>query len=296
MPGDGPSIVNEMEPRGFLLEAPHFCRKISVFLPRPRDAYSWGFGQLRGADDDDLLSTPVRVSPLVNVTAVAVGEWWSLAVTADGDVYSWGFNMCGQLGDGTEDHRLIPALVSALDEVHVTAVAAGIGHGLALTADGDVYSWGYNAHGRLGDGIDDHRSVPALVSALDEVHVTAIAAGSGHSLAVTADGDVYSWGFNKYGRLGDGITDRFVPALVSALDEVHVTAVAAGSGHSLALTADGEVYSWGDNRYGQLGDGIPDPSTTGVPVPSDPGTRVRSRQGRRHRYRRWLQPQPGGHR
>ena len=85
---------------------------------------------------------------------------------------------------------------------------------------------------------------------------TAIAAGSGHSLALKSDGTLWAWGDNSYGQLGDGTTDnKIIPTKVGS--NTDWTAIAAGSGHSLALKSDG-IWSWGDNSYGQLGDGTTD--------------------------------------
>jgi len=192
------------------------------------------------------------VSYLTGVAAVATGGSHSLALKHDGTVWSWGYNLSGQLGLGytSQTIRLTPSKVSNL--TGVVSVSTSCGHNLALKSDGTIRAWGSNYSGKLGDGTVEDRSSPVLVSGLSEV--VAIAAGGDHSLALKVDGTVWAWGDNRSGQLGDGTTtNRCSPVQVSGLPGV--IAVASGEYHSLALKADGTVWSWGDNSSGQLGDG-----------------------------------------
>ncbi len=136
----------------------------------------------------------------------------------------------------------------------VTAIAGGDGHSCALTNSGDVKCWGWNAYRQLGDGTTSDRLTPVDVRGLAS-RVTAIAAGAVHTCALTRAGGVECWGVNSVGQLGDGTTDiRLTPVGVSGLSS-GVTALAAGSGHSCALTSVGGVECWGSNFRGELGDG-----------------------------------------
>jgi hypothetical protein len=199
------------------------------------------------------------------VTQIATSDHHSLALTSDGKVYGWGWNIQGQLGDGSTTNISIPVAVDmtgVLAGKTATHVATSYYHSLALTSDGKVYGWGENNYGQLGDGSTTTRHTPTAVDmtgALAGKTVTRVAANSDHSLALTSDGKVYGWGYNNYGQLGDGLTtDNPVPTAVDmtgALAGKTVTQIAAGYYHSLALTSDGKVYSWGDNSYSQLGDG-----------------------------------------
>lgn len=137
---------------------------------------------------------------LKNVVAIAAGGAHSLAVTAEGTVWSWGANGSGQLGDGSTADSAAPVQVRGLS--NVTAVAAGDRHSLALTADGAMWAWGENSNSQLGDGTTVNRNTPVPVALMGKV--TAIAAGKLHSMALAEDGTVWSWGDNTRGQLGDG--------------------------------------------------------------------------------------------
>ena len=210
-------------------------------------------------------TTPVPVSNLANVIAIAGGSSHSLALKADGTVWAWGANWYGQLGDGTTTDKTTPVQVSNLSDVII--LAAGDYHSLALKSDGTLWAWGYNYNGQLGDGTRTNRTTPVPVSDLSDV--IAIAGGSSHSLALKSDGTVWAWGDNDYGQLGDSTnTNSNTPVPVS--NPANVIAIAGGYYHTIALKSDGTVWAWGDNYYGQLGDGTSGTSTTAVQV-SGPG-------------------------
>jgi len=229
---------------------------------------AWGSnssGQLGDGTTIDRLD-PVAVHNLTGtgVFALAGGQAHSLAITADGTVWAWGQNAFGQLGDGTTTDRLEPVPIPTLSDV--VAIAAGRLHSLALTSDGTVWAWGDNHIGQLGDGTRTGHLEPAPVLNLNDV-VVAIATFSDHSLALTVNGDVWAWGFNGFGQLGDGTTtDRLEPVLVQNLPS-DIFAVAAGGGHSLAMNSSGDTtWAWGFNLEGQLGDGTFTDRLTPVPV------------------------------
>jgi alpha-tubulin suppressor-like RCC1 family protein len=195
-------------------------------------------------------NTPVRVSGLTGVMAIAAGYEHSLAVKSNGTVWAWGYNGYGQLGDGTVLDRHMPVQITAL--TRAVAIAAGGVHSLAVKSDGTVWAWGDNGYGQLGDGTTTFRLTPVRVSGL--TGVANAAGGYGHSLAVKSNGTVWAWGNNATGQLGDGTTtDRHTPVKTSGL--TGVVAVASGYDHSLAVKFDGTIWAWGGNSFGQIGDG-----------------------------------------
>jgi hypothetical protein len=148
----------------------------------------------------------------------------------------------------------------------VTAVAGGGFHTLALKSDGTVWAWGMNSVGQLGRD----RNFGTLPQPLGQVSglsgVAAVSAGEFFSLALLKDGTVWTWGDNTEGQLGDRTTtSRSAPGQVNGL--TGVVAVAAGQeGHVLAVKSDGTVWSWGENRFGELGDGTRSSRLTPVQV------------------------------
>jgi len=222
------------------------------------DSSGRGGGQL-GDGSQVNKGAPVAVTDIAGAWQVVAGQYHSLAVMGDTSVRAWGFNNTSQLGDGSVITRTTPIMVAGLSGV--IAVAAGCQHSLALKLDGTVWAWGYNSTGQLGDASNKDKSTPVQVSGLS--NVAAIAAGCAHSLALKNDGTLWAWGFNADGELG-GATASFIsskPLQITTLSGV--SAIAAGNYFSLALKADGTVWSWGKNDLGQLGDG----STANRPLP-----------------------------
>jgi len=231
----------------------------SLALTAGGNVWSWGqvvCGQL-GHGDEQIQHQPKKIEAFAGqrVVAVSAGLTHSLALTADGSVWSWGEGAGAYLGHGEDrSDQLLPKKVEALAGQRVAAVAAGVTHSLALTADGAVWSWGRGRECQLGHGDLQSQLLPKKVAA--DQRVVAVSAGVGHSLALTAGGAVWSWGSGDYGKLGHGDEqNQLLPKKVEALAGRRVVAVAAGGLHSLAITADGAVWSWGFGGFGKLGHG-----------------------------------------
>jgi len=225
----------------------------TLALKNDGTVWAWGRndnGQLGDGSNIDR-NTPVQVSGLSGVTAVATSNAHNLALKNDGTVWAWGWNGHSQLGDGTNLNRNTPVAVSGLSGV--VAVAVGGGHSLALKNDGTVWAWGWNDVGQIGDGTTTRRWTPVQVSDLSGIG--ALAAGTDHSLAFKQDGTVWAWGWNEYGQLGDGsIVNRVRPTQVGGLSG-ELTYLAGGIYNSMILKNDGTVWIWGANWYGEIGDG-----------------------------------------
>ena len=142
-----------------------------------------------------------------------------------------------------------PKKIEAFAGQRVVAVSAGGAHSLAVTADGAVWSWGGGSYGRLGHGDEQIQLLPKKVEAFADQRVVAVSAGEYHSLALTADSAVWSWGGGGFGMLGHGDKQHLLlPKKVEAFADQRVLAVSAGRYHSLARTADGAVWSWGEQQ------------------------------------------------
>ncbi len=211
-----------------------------------------------------------------------------IALRLDGSVWTWGWDDYGILGNGyattmfmtsTLYDELTPFQVLGAGGVgHLTgiqAIAGGERHNAALDANGDVWTWGWNAFDQLGNGIfcsqDPHSTqcmglYPAKVPGLSNVKM--ISARGYHTLALKKDGSTWAWGFNGNGRLGDGTTnDRHSPVPVNGL-EGHggVLAISGGGAVNMALMADHSLLGWGENDLGAVGDGTWDDRYAPTPV------------------------------
>jgi len=235
-------------------------------------AVAWGYNGLGELGNGTTTSSnaPVVASGLSSgVTAIAAGSEHSLAIQ-NGGVYAWGLDSNGELGNGTttgfNTGISTPVAVGGLAS-GVTAVAGGDYFSLALRSGG-VYAWGSNGNGTLGNGNGTDSNVPVAASGLSS-GVTAIAAGAANGLAIQ-NGGAYVWGYDEQGELGNGTyitTNPYfgspTPVPVTGL-ATGVTAIAGGYYHCLAIR-NGSVYAWGDNTYGELGNGVRN-TTSDVPV------------------------------
>ncbi|KAK9685781.1 HECT-domain (ubiquitin-transferase) [Popillia japonica] len=190
-----------------------------------------------------------------DVIQAACGTNHTLLLASDGKVYSCGNNDFGQLGH--DQPRKRPQLVSSLDAHSISQVACGASHSLALNQWGQVFAWGSDHQGQLGLqlGSDSIQPVPKILKALATYHVIQIACGENHSIALTNNGDLFSWGANNYGQLGIGtVTPRESnPTVVVSLTGIPIALIACGGNHTFALSKSGAVFGWGKNSMGQLG-------------------------------------------
>jgi alpha-tubulin suppressor-like RCC1 family protein len=213
---------------------------------------AWGYGadgQLGNATAPQNSATPVTVSGLNSVIALAGGAENGYALLSDGTVRAWGRGDVGQLGNGSPTNSSVPVKVPSLS--NVTALSAGGASAFALLKDGTVRAWGNGALGNLGNGTDANSLTPVQVSGLTDV--IAIASGAGTGYALKRNGTVWAWGFGADGELGNGTRENSaIPVLVSTISGA--TSIAAGNRTAFALRS-GTVWAWGQNGPGALGNG-----------------------------------------
>lgn len=262
----------------------------SVLLLRDRTVWAWGDngnGQVGDpAQNDYLAPTPVLdeagTAPLADVVALAAGYEHTIAITADGNAWTFGRNSYGQLGRSAGATDLPGRVTDNAGTglfVGAAAAAGGARHTLLLDGNGDVWSFGSNLYGQLGLGDTVDASTPTKLDTLADV--AKIAAGEYTSAAITDGGDLYVWGIDRFGEIGGVGTETCgtpacatSPTLLPELMGVTVVDLRMSSSHGLVLTDDGEVWAFGASWAGQTGlESLPD-ETTPVRIESLVGATV----------------------
>ncbi|XP_065899129.1 RCC1 and BTB domain-containing protein 1-like isoform X2 [Dysidea avara] len=191
----------------------------------------------------------------------------AILVTRDDDVYTIGSNKYGCSGIDTSKCDVICGSqyfttlrkVDSLCNKQLVSIASGFGpHVLAVTKSGKVYSWGYNANNELGHGTNtpNPNPIPTIITKLEQYQVKQVACGHYHSVALTNDGKVYSWGYNNHGEVGNGSTTTCETPYHNQLNgSTKCGTITCTRYSSFAVTETGQVFSWGFNGSGSLGIG-----------------------------------------
>ncbi|MFP4177783.1 MAG: InlB B-repeat-containing protein [Acholeplasmataceae bacterium] len=239
--------------------------------------FTWGnndSGQL-GDGSNDHRAVPVDITERFNlnggeaIVSVELGGLHSAALTSEGRLFTWGDNFVGKLGDGTTENRSTPVDITDLFDLDreetIERASLGSGHSAALTSEGRLFTWGSNVNGQAGGEATGDRLTPSEITDLfdlyDDETIETISLAGFHSAALTSKGRLFTWGNNGAGQLGDGTTDdRSTPVDItghfdSDSGETIVSMDLGDFGNSAALTSKGRLFVWGDNRFGQIGDG-----------------------------------------
>jgi alpha-tubulin suppressor-like RCC1 family protein len=170
----------------------------------------------------------------------------------DGTLWTWGWNLSGQLGDNTTSTRSSP-VTTAGGGTNWRQVAGGYNHTAAIKTDGTLWTCGYNYNGQLGDNTTSTRSSPVTTVA-GGTNWRQVAGGGSHAAAIKTDGTLWTWGYNVFGHLGDNTTSSRLSPVTTAGGGTNWRQVACGYHHTAAVKTDGTLWTWGVNNYGQLGD------------------------------------------
>lgn len=192
-------------------------------------------------------------APAAGYRVLTAGPEYTAVVSTDNRAALWGRNTNGQLGrGGTTDVNPLATLAANLSGQTVVKVAHGVYHTLALTSGGQVWAWGLNDHGQLGDGTTTQRTTPVLVGGFGGRKIVDLGAGWDYSVAVADDGSVWTWGTAEHGMLGQpGAAERHTPGMIPG--STGITAIAAGDWYAIGLNTSGQLWGWGWNNLGQLG-------------------------------------------
>ena len=203
----------------------------------------------------------------IRFSQLSMGGLHSAAISSDGNLYTWGENGSGELGDGTNTSRSTPVQVKKPQNTPAgftwKQVSIGWSHSAAFGSDGNLYTWGENDRGQLGNGTTTNQNTPTKVSKPQNTPAgftwKQFTLGDLNTAAFGSDGNLYIWGNNQYGQLGNGTTtNQNTPILVNkpqgAPEGFTWTQASLGDGDSAAFGSDGNLYVWGWNKYGELGD------------------------------------------
>ncbi len=264
-------------PKGVIVTSVRAGCDHSVALTSAGRVLSWGAnneGQL-GIGNHAGHDRPVyaKLPKKTKISSVRAGCEDTIALTTTGRVLTWGLGVEGQLGNGSTRNRTTPGYVRLPKGTKVTGISAGCHDNLAVTSRGQVLAFGQGLEGELGNGSTHNRDTPVYVRLPKGTKATSVTAGCRHDFAMTNNG-LFGWGYNGDGELGDGntiSTDRPVEIffLTRGLPLGRITGLFAGCAQTIALFSRGAVLAWGDNAYGELGNGSNSSSDkpVGVMVP-----------------------------
>jgi alpha-tubulin suppressor-like RCC1 family protein len=228
----------------------------SLALKTDGTLWAWGnndFGRLGTGLSGNLL-IPTQVGTASDWEFISAGAGHSIAKKTNSSLWSWGNNTFGQLGlNSTAAHISVPTVINTL--IPWTTVSAGVLHNLAVKSDGTLWAWGNNSAGEVGDNTTTRRIAPVQVSTA--TNWSHISAGYGISAARKSNGTIWTWGRNALGQLGDNtLIDKSIPTQLGTATTW--TNIVAGHSHMVARSTSGffnNVSTWGNNQYGNLGDG-----------------------------------------
>ena len=226
----------------------------TAILTNSGDLYLWGTNDYGQIGDGTTVGGTSPVKIMSGVKNIALNDYSSYAVMNNGDLYAWGENQIGQLGDGTTNNSLVPKKIMK----NILSVNAAHGMVAAITTSGDLYTWGYNNYGQLGIGnlnsnVSFYTIPVKILSNVKNVAMNRYNWSESYTVAaITNLNELYVWGCNSYGKVGNGTKSTvFIPTKI--MDNIR--SVSLGESHTTAITNSNELYVWGLNSSGQLGTG-----------------------------------------
>ena len=275
----------------------------NCFVDNDGKVYTWGEnydGELGNGKTDSTI-VPICISDIEgnelkgkNIVDIVKSGFFKVALDDNGKVYTWGSNVGGQLGNGTENDSSVPICISdtensVLKGKNIKNISANGYTVCAIDDNGKVYTWGDNERGQLGNGTKNDSSVPICISdtensVLKGKNIKNISANGNTVCALDDNGKVYTWGENDYGQLGNGkTTNSSMPICISdvqnnALNNATITKIITRSIDIYAIDDNGKLYAWGGNDYRQLGNGTTTSSNVPICMNDVTGSKLKDRE------------------
>ncbi|MCL9804079.1 T9SS type A sorting domain-containing protein [Flavobacterium amniphilum] len=233
--------------------------EFSLALKTNGTLWAWGdnfFGQLGDNSTDDR-NAPVQIGTATNWVSISAGTQHSLAVKTNGELWAWGTNNTSRFGTNTPATSYAPMQIGT--DTDWSKVLAGRDHGVGIKTNGTFWTWGGNTTGQLGDGSTVDKTTPINIASLNGA--VKIAKGHQHTAVIKNDGSIWSWGGNATGQLGIGSSLTPTPPSPTLVPTQENTFsnnwayIDSKITHTVAIKADGSLFTWGSNLWGQLGDG-----------------------------------------
>ena len=239
----------------------------SLAIDSEGNLWAWGLndvGQLGNSmKDNKIHNVPVEIANDKKFIKVAAGKNYSMAIDEDGNLWTWGYNRCGQLGDGTTTDRYKPTKIK--DRTKFKEISTGTGnHSMAIDEEGNLWTWGDNSRGQLGDGTRVDKNFPVQV--ISGTYFKKISAGENHSLAIDIEGNLWGWGDSSYGQAG---VENGIRSPGKIKEKTKFVEISAGRKYSLAIDSEVKLWAGGYNYFGQLGDGTTVDKNSFIQIASD---------------------------
>ena len=229
-----------------------------IILLRSGKCYGWGmndYGQLGlGHTDNVDSSSPQEITSLGDIIKIGCSSrsLHCIAVAKSGKCYSWGYNSHGQLGLGLDSTKVHSP--QELSIRNIISIGCGYRHTIVTTSDNKTYVWGNNESGQLGLGHNINQNSPQELS-FSDIKFESVTCGARHTIALTMNGKLYAWGSNNCGQLGlNDLLNRNFPHEIHFKESItSIKSIHSSLNHTICVTHDGKIYTWGDNDSGQLG-------------------------------------------